>query len=155
MDSSSFADKSQAEAYLAKTLPEATAANPPYKAADSDLETRWLTKSVTFAKAADGGLRVEMREAVLDYRGGKLAREGAHDAAFALDDVDILYVDDNGAIVDDVARAAGVLFKCRAAPRIATVRDGKSSQEAATDISIADASTRAQVYAAFRVLQSP
>jgi hypothetical protein len=147
----SFASKAEAEAYLAHALLAATAANASYKAANSDIATRWLTKAIMF-RAADGGIVVSMNEEVLDYRGDALVREGTHDTEFAIDATDVALIDESGAIVGNLVAAEGVLFKCRGAPCIQTARDGQKSVEAATDISIDDLGERGRIYSAFRAL---
>ena len=148
-----FATQAEAEAFLAKALPEATEANPRYLAPGSDIETRWLTKAITFSPSADGGILVAMHEAVLDYRGQAVLREGSHDAAFAIDAIDVALIAGSGEIVDKLDVAAGVLFKCRSAPCIETDRNGVKSMDAATDISVANSVALARIVAAFRALQ--
>jgi hypothetical protein len=148
-----FTTKAEAEAFLAKALPEVTEANPRYRAPGSDIETRWLTKAITFSQSAEGGVWVATHEAVLDYRGDAVVREGSHDAAFAVDAIDVALIAASGEIVDKLEAAAGVLFKCRSAPCIETDRDGIKSMDAATDISVADSVALARIAAAFRALQ--
>lgn len=131
----------------------ATTANASYKAANSDIATRWLTKAIMF-RAADGGIVVSMNEAVLDYRGDALVREGTHDTEFAIDATGVALIDASGVIVDNLKSAEGVLFKCRGVPCIQTARDGQKSIEAATDISIDDLAERGRIYSAFRALLS-
>ena len=148
-----FATKAEAEAFLTKALPEVTAANPRYRAPGGDIETRWLTKAITFSPSADRGVWIATHEAVLDYRGDAVVREGSHDAAFAIDSIDVALIAASGEIVDKLDAAAGVLFKCRGAPCIETDRDGVKSMDAATDISVADPVALARIAAAFRALQ--
>jgi hypothetical protein len=148
-----FATKAEAEAFLVKALPEVTEANPRYRAPGSDIETRWLTKAITFSPSPDGGVLVAMQEAVLDYRGDGVVREGSHGAAFPIDAVDVAVIAGSGEIVDKLEDAHGVLLKCRSAPCIETDRNGVKSMDAATDISVADSVALARIAAAFRALQ--
>lgn len=148
-----FATKAEAEAFLTKALPEVTAANPRYRAPGGDIETRWLTKAITFSPSADRGVWIATHEAVLDYRGDAVVREGSHDAAFAINSINVALIAASGEIVDKLDAAAGVLFKCRGAPCIETDRDGVKSMDAATDISVADPVALARIAAAFRALQ--
>jgi hypothetical protein len=148
-----FATKAEAEAYLAKALPDVTEANPRYRAPGSDIETRWLTKTIKFSQSADGGVSVATHEAVIDYRGDAVVREGSHDAAFPIDAIDVALIAESGEIVDKLEAAAGVLFKCRSAACIETDRNGVKSVDAAADISVADSVALARIASAFRALQ--
>ena len=147
-----FASRAAAEAYLAEALPAATAANPKYKDPNSDTETRWLTKSITFTKGPDGGVIVAMSEAILKYRGEQVVEQGSHSAEFPLEVTGVGLISDAWLPVDTIDAAAGILFKCPKEACIQTVRNGKRSVDAQTDITISDRDTRAKLYAAFRAL---
>lgn len=151
-ESPPFATRAAAQDYLAHALPEATAANPKYVDPASGVGTHWLTKSVTFSKDKDGGLRVRMEEDVLKYRGEKLVEQGTHDTEVPLDVTGVRFISDAWAIVDDFDAAVGIVFKCPGDPCIVSAQDGKPSVIAQTDISIADRPTLAKLHAAFRAL---
>ena len=68
----SFASKSEAEAFLARALPAATAANPKYRSPGSDVETRWLTRKISFKDNERGVVVVSTAESVEDYRADAL-----------------------------------------------------------------------------------
>jgi hypothetical protein len=148
----SFASKSKAQAFLARALPAATAANPKYRSPGGDVETRWLTKTVGFKHDASGGLVVSTDESVEDYRGGALIARRNHEAAFAIDEVAISEetTDD---IAETGAKARGVLFKCVGAPCIEAVWSGEKSTSAWTDVYVQDEAQRRQILDAFRALQ--
>ncbi len=147
-----FASASQAEIFLRRALPAATAANPKYRSPGSGLERRWLTKQIAFHRGDKGGVIVSTRETFADYRAGALTSEGTHEATFAIDDVKI-----SEEVTDDVAesggKARGVLFRCVGAPCIQAVWSGAKSVSASTDIYVQDAARRNQVLAAFRALR--
>lgn len=144
--------RAAAEAYLARALPEATAANPAYKDPGSDIETRWLTKTVAFRKGEDGGLVVAMHEDVLKYRGGALISQGTHDTEVPLDVTGVGLISAAWLPVESLDEAAGILFRCPKGDCIRSVDDGKPSMKAQTDITITDRETRASLYAAFKAL---
>ena len=75
----SFATRAQAMDYLARALPEATAANPKYLTKADGTVSQWLTESVRFAEAA-GVVTVDDARAVHADQGrqddGRQARRG-------------------------------------------------------------------------------
>ncbi|HKI15976.1 MAG TPA: hypothetical protein VKA12_13405 [Roseiarcus sp.] len=148
----SFASKSEAEAFLARVLPAATAANPKYRSPGSDIETRWLTKKISFRDREGGGVVVLTAESVEDYRAGALSAQRTHRATFAVDDVAI-----SEETADDLAengeKARGVLFTCVGAPCIEAVWGGERSTSASTDVYLQDETQRRQMVDAFRALQ--
>ena len=46
-----FASKADAEAFLSRAVPAATAANPKYRTPGKDVERRWLVKTIAFREA--------------------------------------------------------------------------------------------------------
>ncbi len=148
----SFASKSEAEAFLARALPAATAANPKFRSPGSDIETRWLTKQISFKDNESGGIVVSTAESVEDYRADALSAQRTHAATFAIDNVAI-----SEETADDLAengeKARGVLFTCVGAPCIEAVWSGEKSTSASTDIYLQDETQRRQIVDAFRALQ--
>jgi len=147
-----FANKAAAQAYIARALPEATAANPKYKDPNSDVETRWLTKSVTFQTGPDGGVIVSMHEDILKYRGDAIVSRGSHEVEIPLEITGVGLISDAWIPVDTIDAAAGILFKCPNAPCLNSTHDGKPSVDPQTDITISDKEQMAKLYAAFRAL---
>ena len=147
-----FASKSEAEAFLARALPAATAANPKYRSPGSDIETRWLTKTISFRATEGGVVVVSTAESVEDYRAHALSAQRTHAATFAVDDVAI-----SEETADDLAengeKARGVLFTCVGAPCIEAVWSGEKSMSASTDVYLQDETQRRQILDAFRALQ--
>ena len=148
----SFASKSEAEAFLARALPAATDANPKYRSPGSDIETRWLTKKISFKDNESGGVVVSTAESVEDYRADALSAQRTHAATFAIDDVAISEetADDHA---ENGEKARGVLFTCVGAPCIETVWSGEKSTSASTDIYLQDETQRRQIFDAFGALQ--
>ena len=148
----SSASKSEAEAFLARALPAATAANPKYRSLGSDVETRWLTKKISFKDNESGVVVVSTAESVEDYRAGALSAQRTHAATFAVDDVAI-----SEETADDLAengeKARGVLFTCVGAPCIEAAWGGEKSTSASTDVYLQDDTQRRQIFDAFRALQ--
>jgi hypothetical protein len=148
----SFASKSEAESFLARALPAATAANPKYHSPGSDVETRWLTKTISFKDNERGGVVISTAESVEDYRADALNAQRTHAATFAIDDVAI-----SEETADDLAengeKARGVLFTCIGAPCVEAVWSGEKSTSASTDIYLQDDTQRRQILDAFRALK--
>ena len=148
----SLASASEAEAFLTRALPAATAANPKYRSPGSEVERRWLTKEIAFRQGEKGGVIVSTHELFEDYRAGALTSEGTHEATFEIDDVRI-----SDEVSDDVAengaKARGVMFRCVGAPCIQATWSGAKSVSASTDIYVQDASQRQRILAAFQALQ--
>lgn len=147
-----FVSRRAAEAYLARELPAATAANPKYRDPNTNLDTRWLTKSITFTHAIDGGVVVTMREVILKYLGTKIVDQGTHSAKFPIEVTGVGLINDAWVPVDSVNAAAGILFKCPEKPCILTDRSGKATIDVQTDITISDRDSRRKLYEAFRAL---
>ena len=152
--SPSFASKAEAQAFLKRALPAATAANPMYKSPNSDVVTRWLTKSISFTHDRTGGVIVSTDEEFDQYRGGALKSRGTHQAKFALDDVTISLEASPTDTTETGEQARGVVFKCAGPPCIAAVWNGKASMSASTDVYLQDAASREQILAAFQSLRS-
>ena len=148
----SFASPSEAEAFLTRALPAATAANPKYRSPGSEVERRWLTKEIAFRRGEKGGVIVSTHELIEDYRASALTSEGTHEATFEIDDVRL-----SDEVSDDVAEnggnARGVMFRCIGAPCIQAIWSGAKSVSASTDIYVQDASQRHRILAAFQALQ--
>ena len=152
--SPSFASKSEAEAFLQRALPAETAANPRYRSPKGDVETRWLTKSISFDLNNAGGVVVSTDEEFEEYRGGTLKSRGTHEAKFALDEVTISLETSPADTTDAGEKALGVIFKCLGAPCIEATWNGKASMSASTDIYLQNAAAREQILAAFQALQN-
>ena len=151
-EGNAFVSRSAAEAYLAGELPAATAANPKYRDSKTDLDTRWLTKSITFTNAVHGGVVVTMREMILKYRGIKIVDRGTHSAKFPIEVTGVGLINDAWIPVDTVDAAAGILFKCPEKPCILTHRNGNTTIDIQTDITISNRNSRTKLYEAFRAL---
>jgi hypothetical protein len=151
-DGPPFASRADAEAYIARVLPQATAANPKYKEPNSDIETRWLTKSVAFRSDHAGGVIVVMHEDILKYRGDKIVGRGTHGVEIPLEQTGVGLISDAWVPVDKIEAAAGILFRCAKEPCLRSTHDGKPSIDAQTDITISDKDALAKLYAAFRAL---
>jgi len=152
--SPSFASKAEAEAFLKRALPAATAANPRYRSPKGGVETRWLTKSISFDLNNAGGVVVSTDEEFEEYRGGTLKSRGTHEAKFALDEVTISLETSPADTTDAGEKALGVIFKCLGAPCIEATWNGKASMSASTDIYLQNAAAREQILAAFQALQN-
>jgi len=149
---STFAAQAQAEAFLSKALPTATAANPKYRTPGTDYDRRWLIKTVAFSRADDGGVVVSLGEDFDDYRNGALVSRGSHQARFALREVAIS-VETADDLSEHGQKAQGILFRCLGAPCVHAVWDGKPSVSARTDIYIQDAAERQKILSALQALQ--
>jgi hypothetical protein len=147
-----FASKSEAEAFLLRMLPAATAANPKYRSPGSEVETRWLTEKISFKENENGVVIVSTSESVEDYRGDARSGLRTHTATFASDDVAI-----SEETTDDLAEngemARGVLFKCVGPPCIEAGSSGEISTSDSTDIYLQDDTQRRRILAAFQALQ--
>jgi hypothetical protein len=152
--SGSFASKAEAEAFLARAVPAATAANPKYRSPNSDLETRWLSKTISFLQSDSRGVIVSTEEEIDEYRNGALSSKGTHQATFAIDEVNVSLETSPQDRTETGEQAQGVMFKCVGAPCIEAVWNGKQSISAWTDIYLNDADERKRIFEAFRTLQS-
>jgi hypothetical protein len=149
------ATRAETEAYLRTALPQITAANPKYRSRqDSSVLTRWLTKSIAFDAASNGGVIVSTDETYDEYRGDAAPRPNTHRAKFPIDDVTIAMESCEHDLTESGQEAKGVIFGCKGAPCIDAVWKGASSKGSWTDIYVEDAETRARVFAAFKALQN-
>ena len=148
-----FANPSEAEAYLTATVPEAVAANPKYRAKGTGDLTRWTIRAIAFGKAQDGSVEVSTDETFDEYKGGKVF-PGTHHARFPIDDVTVEAEVSDADTTESGAPALGVIFRCKGAPCIHANWNGEDSMSAWTDIYINDTNTRERVLAAFQALKS-
>jgi hypothetical protein len=148
-----FASKAEAEAFLSRAVPAATAANPEYRSPGKDVATRWLTKTIAFRQSQSGGPIVSTDEDIEEYRDGLLSSRGTHEATFAIDDVTASLETADQDRTESGEKAMGVIFRCVGAPCIEAVWDGQKSMSAWTDIYLQDAGSREQILAAFQALQ--
>ena len=152
-DDASFASRAEAEAFLSRAIPAATAANPKYRSPSQDVLTQWLTKSLSFREAEGGGVIVSTHETNDQYRNGALVKPGTHEATFAIDDVTVSLETSDQDVTEGGEKAEGVLFRCVGAACIEAVWDGQKSMSAWTDIYLQEPKSRAQIFAAFQALQ--
>src|SRR5579863_2785572 len=81
-----FVSVGDAEAYLTRTLPPATAANPKYRGEKEGTATRWLTKAVKFRPgAAPHGILIAMDEEAIEFRDGVETGVVSHDVEFSIE----------------------------------------------------------------------
>jgi hypothetical protein len=153
-DDSAFATRQGAEEFLAHALPTATAANPRYRSDRQGVTMAWITKSIKFgpSKTPNGRL-ASMSEEALEFHDGVRAATGAHDVEFAIEDVTISARTDSGTLTEKGEPGFAVIFNCNQGQCIRSVRDGVSSLEAMTDISIQDVATRDKILKAFLAVQ--
>jgi len=148
-----FATKEEAEAFLAKALPKATAGNPKYRAADGGL-TQWLTRQVVFGPGASpSGVAVEMKEDVLQFRGGRQTSKGTHEVRFFIEDVQISELADSADVTENGEKALGIIFRCNSGKCIEAKWDGVPSPSDWSDISIQDPAMRTKILGAFQALK--
>lgn len=148
-----FAPTDDAEAFVARYLPVATAADPRYRPKDGGVETRWITKSVRFDRdKATNRILVSMNEAILEYSDGALSAEGTHEAAFFLDEVQVSERRDAPDVTSAGEPAIGVIFNCKSGKCIRSVYMGAKSSNDWTDVYIQDKASRAAILAAFTAL---
>lgn len=152
--SSPFGSAAEAEAFLSGAVPAATTANPRYRSPNSDVETRWLTRTISFKRSGSGGVIVSTDEEVEGYRDGVQSSKQGHQATFAIDDVAISLERSAQDTTAAGEKARGVMFRCAGAPCIDAVWDGKPSRSAWTDIYVNDPAERERIFDAFRALQS-
>jgi hypothetical protein len=149
----SFASQAEAEAFLSRAVPDATAANPKYRSPGKDVATRWLTKTIAFRHSQNGGVVVSTNEDMEEYRNGSLSSRGTHEATFAIDDVTVSPETSGQDTTESGEKAMGVIFRCVGGPCVEAVWDRKSSMSAWTDIYLQDPKSQAQILAAFQALQ--
>jgi hypothetical protein len=153
-DDSVFASKEDAEAYLTKTIPLATAANPKYRGAEPGVLTQWLTRTVEFGPSSKpNGISVSTSETYLEFRNGAQTATATHDVRFAIEDVRISERTDDPTLTENGEKALGVIFNCQSGKCIATIWNGAASKVDWSDISVQDATLRANILKAFQVLK--
>jgi hypothetical protein len=153
-DDAAFASKQEAEEFLARALPIATAANPRYRSQEPGGATAWITKTVKFGPGKNGdGRLVSMSEEVLGFRNGVQVTTGSHDVAFLIEDVKITENRDPGTLTENGDISLGVIFNCNSGKCIQSSYDGKQSLTASGDISIQDATLRNKILKAFETLK--
>jgi hypothetical protein len=152
-DAQVFASRAEAEAFLSRAVPAATAANPEYRSPGKDVATRWLVKTIAFRESQSAGPIVSTDEDIEEYRSGSLMSRGTHQATFPIDDVTVSEETSDQDTTQSGEKAVGVIFRCIVAPCIQAVRNGQKSTSAWTDIYLQDAASRNQILAAFQALQ--
>jgi hypothetical protein len=151
-----FASKEGAKAFLAEALPRATAGNPKYRSSAEGVLSAWITRSIKFENAKDSNdLIVSMTEDALEFRGGAQTARGTHDTQFVLGAVTISERRDEGTLDENGKPALAILFQCASGKCIRAVYDGEPTMVDLTDISIQDAKLRAEILAAFQMLERP
>jgi hypothetical protein len=147
-----FSSRDDAEAFLARALPLATAGNPKYYSKADKAETRWLTKSIEFHDGPPGrGVQVSTDEEFTEVRAG-VATPGTHQAVFSLGDVHISMETSDSDVTAADEPALGILFKCAAPHCIQAKWSGSASLADWTDIYLQDATLRGRIFAAFEFL---
>ena len=149
-----FPSRTDAEDFLARTLPLATAGNPRYYSKADKVETRWLTKSIAFSDGAPGqGIQVSTDEEYTEVRAG-VPTPGTHQAVFSLGDVSISMETSDTDFTEAGEPALGIIFECTAPKCIQAKWSGQASSSTSTDIYLQDATLRARILAAFEFLKS-
>jgi hypothetical protein len=153
-DEAAFASKQEAEEFLARYLPIATAGNPRYRSEEPGVTTAWITKTVKFGpgKNASGTL-VSMSEDVLGFRNGVRVTTGSHEVAFLIEDVKMTENRDPGTLTENGDISLGIIFNCNSGKCIQSSYDGKQSLTDSGDISIQDATLRSRILKAFETLK--
>jgi hypothetical protein len=150
---SAFASKKEAEEFLTKTLPIATAANPKYRSANGN-QMAWITKTVTFAPSKSAnGTWVSMAEEVLEFHNGARISTGSHHVAFAIEDVKISDRTDSDDLTEAGDAARAVMFTCNSGKCIQTSYGDKPSTTDWADISLQDETMRNNIRKAFETIQ--
>jgi hypothetical protein len=153
-DEAVFSSRKDAEDFLARTLPLATAANPKYYAKADKAETRWLTKSIEFHDGPPPrGIQVSTDEEYTEARAG-VATPGTHQAVFSLGDVNISMETSDTDVTEAGEPALGIIFNCAAPKCIQAKWSGQASPSDWTDIYLQDATLRARILVAFEFLKS-
>ncbi len=143
-------------AFLARRLPIATAANPRYRSKDGGVETQWIVKSIRFERdGATDRIQTSMEEAIFEYSGNALSAQGAHEAVFCLDDVEVSERRDSPDFTIDGDRAVGIIFNCKSGKCIQSVYMGAKLSKEWVDLYIQDATSRAAILKAFKALERP
>ena len=150
---SEFLTKEEAETFLVKALPLATAGNPKYRGENGAL-TQWLTREVVFGPGAlPNGILVTMKEDILEFREGRQSATGSHDVSFSIEDVQISELTDGTEVTENGDKAFGVIFRCNAGKCIDAKWNGVPTPSEWSDISIQDKDMRLKVLAAFQALK--
>jgi hypothetical protein len=153
-ETSAFASKEEAQDYLARQLPIATAANPRYRSGGDGLEMAWITQEVKFSPAtASGGTRVSMSEAIFEFHNGERGAAGRHDVEFVLEDVKISERRDGAEVTASGEKALGVIFNCLSGKCIRSAYNEHPAPVDWTDISIQDDAARGRILKAFQTIQ--
>jgi hypothetical protein len=149
-----FSSRRDAEDFLARTLPLATAGNPKYYSKADKVETRWLTKSIAFSDGAPcHGIQVSTDEEYTEVRAG-VPTPGTHQAVFSLGNVSISMETSDTDFTEAGEPALGIIFKCVAPKCIQAKWSGQASSSDWTDIYLQDATLRARILTAFEFLKS-
>jgi hypothetical protein len=149
-----FSSRKDAEDFLGRTLPLATAANPKYYSKADKAETRWLTKTIEFQDGPPGrGIQVSTDEEFTEVRAG-VATPGTHQAVFSLGDVKISMESSDTDVTEAGEPALGIIFNCAAPKCIQAKWSGEASSADWTDIYLQDAMLRGRILAAFEFLKS-
>ncbi len=149
-----FASVEEAEAFLMRYLPIATAANPRYRSNGSSVETQWIMKTIRFERdKATHRLRTSMDEAIFEYNNNALTAQGAHEAVFWFDEVEVSERRDSSAFTIDGDPAIGIIFNCKSGKCIQSDYMGAKSSKDWTDLYIQDAKSRAAILKAFQTLE--
>jgi hypothetical protein len=153
-DVSAYASMEDAQEYLVRTLPIATANNPNYRSSADGVEMAWITQSIKFAPGRNGsGMLVSMSEAIFEFRNGVRAAAGSHQVEFSIEDVKISERRDGADLTASGEIALGVIFNCNSGKCIRSTYNGEASAVDWTDISIQDDALRGQILKAFETIQ--
>jgi len=153
-DETAFSSRKEAEDFLARTLPLATAANPKYVSKADKVQTVWLTKSIAFGDGPPGhGIQVATDEEFTEIRAG-VPTPGTHQAVFSLGDVNISMETSDTDVTEAGEPALGIIFNCVAPKCIQAKWSGQTSPSDSTDIYLQDATLRVRILAAFEFLKS-
>ncbi len=148
-----FASAEEAKTYLERHLPIATAANPRYRSKDSSVETQWIMKSIRFERdPATNRILASMNEAIFEYSNNALSAEGANEAVFWLDDVQVSERRDSPDFTSAGDPAIGIIFNCKSGKCIQSVYMGAKSSKEWSDVYIQDEKSRAAILKAFKAL---
>jgi hypothetical protein len=148
-----FASKEDAEAYLARALPNATANNPKYRGEAGAL-TQWVTKELTFTPSKNpNGVLVHMSEEVLEFRNGVRTSTGSHEVQFQIEDVAISELKDSTDLTEAGEQGQGIIFRCASGKCVAHKWNGVDSSADWTDLSIQEPTLRAKILSAFQALK--
>jgi hypothetical protein len=148
-----FASMEEAEAFLARRLADATAANPRYRSPDGGVETQWIVTSLRLERdPATNRIRTSLCEAIREYRDDALSAEGAHEAVFWLDDVHVSERRDSGDVTSAGDPAIGIIFNCKSGKSVQSVYMGAKSSKAWIDLYIQDEESLTAILQAFEAL---